>query len=34
MEKLHVGLAVASIVAVLLIFAAFLILSGRTVFIS
>ncbi len=34
MEKLHVGLAVASIVAVLLIFAAFLILSGRTVLIS
>jgi hypothetical protein len=34
MEKLHVGLAVASIVAVLLIFATFLVLSGRTIFIS
>lgn len=34
MEKLHVGLAVASIIAVMLIFAAFLIISGRTVFIA
>lgn len=34
MEKMHVGLAVASIVAVLLIFAAFLIISGRIVFIA
>jgi hypothetical protein len=34
MEKLHVGLAVASIVAVLLIFAVFLIISGRSVFIA
>jgi len=34
MEEIRAGLAVASIVAVLLIFAAFLILSGHTVFIA
>lgn len=34
MEQLHVGLAVASIIAVMAIFAAFLVLSGHVVFIA
>ena len=34
MDKIRVGIAVASIIAVMAIFAAMLILSGRSVFIS
>lgn len=34
MENIRAGLAIASIIAVLVIFAAILILSGRTVFVA
>lgn len=34
MENIRTGLAVASIIAVMMIFAAILVLSGRTVFVA